>query len=374
MTEGELAQTLSQISFTGLVALDDLLAAGNADRAGLGHRRRHDHRRRARPGRGVRGRRDEAPPRRRDQPHARPRAPRAHPLLLRGAHAGGDRRACSASPRAACARSTRRRSCSCAVACRNPNARREPGPLLTTGVIRRDCPLAARRCLPPVAVGRSLPSGASPSSCRPPTTGLAMRSPSCATPRVPRRRAFSSSSTVVAVTVVGARRRRAPARRRRPTASAGWLRPVDGRGRATRSTQPPSVYGAGHRGVDFAAAAGTPVRAANDGVVTLRRFASPARCTSRSPTAAALRTSYSFLSSVAVRDRSDRRPRRRRRVDRWRRRTTTTATVLHFGAPRRRPLRRSDAAVPPRRPHQARAARARRRARRDAVVAGPGAT
>ena len=33
-SEGELAQTLSQISFTGLVALDDLLAAGNADRQG----------------------------------------------------------------------------------------------------------------------------------------------------------------------------------------------------------------------------------------------------------------------------------------------------------------------------------------------------
>ena len=33
-TEGELTQTLSQISFTGLVALDDLLAAGSADRSG----------------------------------------------------------------------------------------------------------------------------------------------------------------------------------------------------------------------------------------------------------------------------------------------------------------------------------------------------
>ena len=33
-TEGELTQTLSQISFTGLVALDDLLAAGSSDRQG----------------------------------------------------------------------------------------------------------------------------------------------------------------------------------------------------------------------------------------------------------------------------------------------------------------------------------------------------
>ena len=33
-SEGELTQTLSQISFTGLVALDDLLAAGSSDRQG----------------------------------------------------------------------------------------------------------------------------------------------------------------------------------------------------------------------------------------------------------------------------------------------------------------------------------------------------
>ena len=38
-TEGELTQTLSQISFTGLVALDDLLAAGNRRPAGVGHGR-----------------------------------------------------------------------------------------------------------------------------------------------------------------------------------------------------------------------------------------------------------------------------------------------------------------------------------------------
>ena len=48
MTEGELAQTLSQISFTGLVALDDLLAASASDRGGRRHRRRHHHRRQAR--------------------------------------------------------------------------------------------------------------------------------------------------------------------------------------------------------------------------------------------------------------------------------------------------------------------------------------
>ena len=34
MTEAELAQTLSQISFTGLVALDELLAASSSDRTG----------------------------------------------------------------------------------------------------------------------------------------------------------------------------------------------------------------------------------------------------------------------------------------------------------------------------------------------------
>ena len=32
--------------------------------------------------------------------------------------------------------------------------------------------------------------------------------------------------------------------------------------------EPASVYGAGHRGADLAAAPGTPVRAANDGVVS----------------------------------------------------------------------------------------------------------
>ena len=44
MTEAELAHMLSQISFVGLVALDELLAASASDRGGSHHRRRHDRR------------------------------------------------------------------------------------------------------------------------------------------------------------------------------------------------------------------------------------------------------------------------------------------------------------------------------------------
>ena len=70
MTEAELATVLGQISFVGVVALDELLTR----RLGTRERcdgRRHDRRRRPRPGRGVRVRRDAPGPRRRDQPHAR---------------------------------------------------------------------------------------------------------------------------------------------------------------------------------------------------------------------------------------------------------------------------------------------------------------
>ena len=79
----------------------------------------------------------------------------------------------------------------------------------------------------------------------------------------------------------------------------GWLRPVDGP--VVRPfEQPTSVYGPGHRGVDFAVPAGTPVRAANDGVVS---FAGSVAGTLHVTVAHAgdLRTSYSFLSSVLVR-------------------------------------------------------------------------
>ena len=65
----------------------------------------------------------------------------------------------------------------------------------------------------------------------------------------------------------------------------------------TRSRSRPSVYGPGHRGADLAAAPGTPVRAANDGVVS---FAGSVAGTLHVTVAHAggLRTSYSFLASV----------------------------------------------------------------------------
>ena len=61
------------------------------------------------------------------------------------------------------------------------------------------------------------------------------------------------------------------ARHRRPRARGpvpgAWVRPVDG-SVARPFVAPRSRYGAGHRGVDFVAAPGTPVRAANAGEVT----------------------------------------------------------------------------------------------------------
>ena len=52
-----------------------------------------------------------------------------------------------------------------------------------------------------------------------------------------------------------------------PIEGVGWLRPVDGPV-VHPFEEPASVYAAGHRGADLAAAPGTPVRAANDGVVS----------------------------------------------------------------------------------------------------------
>jgi Peptidase family M23 len=82
--------------------------------------------------------------------------------------------------------------------------------------------------------------------------------------------------------------------------SGAWLRPVDGA--VVRPFEDPaSVYGPGHRGVDLAAAPGTPVRAANAGVVS---FAGAVAGTLHVTIthAGGLRTSYSFLASVAVRE------------------------------------------------------------------------
>ena len=78
-----------------------------------------------------------------------------------------------------------------------------------------------------------------------------------------------------------------------------WSRPVAGA--VTRPfREPPGPYGAGHRGVDFVAASGTEVRASGDGTVS---FAGDVAGSLHVVVThdGGLRTSYSFLSSVAVR-------------------------------------------------------------------------
>ncbi|HUF83359.1 MAG TPA: peptidoglycan DD-metalloendopeptidase family protein [Acidimicrobiia bacterium] len=83
-----------------------------------------------------------------------------------------------------------------------------------------------------------------------------------------------------------------------PDPPTGWLRPVDGP--VVRPfEEPASRYGPGHRGADLAAAPGTVVRAANDGVVS---FAGPVAGTLHAVVAHGgdLRTSYSFLARVDV--------------------------------------------------------------------------
>ncbi|MEX1006216.1 MAG: peptidoglycan DD-metalloendopeptidase family protein [Acidimicrobiia bacterium] len=100
----------------------------------------------------------------------------------------------------------------------------------------------------------------------------------------------------VSVTVSGV-----PARAGEPAQPAGaWQRPVDG-AVVRPFQQPSSIYGPGHRGVDFAAAPGTPVHAANDGVVS---FAGSVAGTLHVTVAhdGNLRTSYSFLQTIGVRE------------------------------------------------------------------------
>lgn len=86
-----------------------------------------------------------------------------------------------------------------------------------------------------------------------------------------------------------------------PPVDAGeqeWIPPVDGRVVAP-FREPVSRYGAGHRGVDFAAAPGAAVRAANDGRVS---FAGDVAGSVHVVVAhdGGIRTSYSFLSRVDV--------------------------------------------------------------------------
>ena len=80
--------------------------------------------------------------------------------------------------------------------------------------------------------------------------------------------------------------------------AAAWVKPVDGP--VVRPFEPPRTrYGAGHLGVDFRAGPGTPVRAAGPGVVVFAgRVGTELDVVVRHP--GGLRTTYAFLSSVAV--------------------------------------------------------------------------
>jgi murein DD-endopeptidase MepM/ murein hydrolase activator NlpD len=79
---------------------------------------------------------------------------------------------------------------------------------------------------------------------------------------------------------------------------AAWLHPVDG-SVVQPFRAPTSAYGAGHRGVDFAASPGTPVHAANAGVVTFAGDVAGSLHVVVSHSGN-LRTSYSFLAGITV--------------------------------------------------------------------------
>jgi hypothetical protein len=82
------------------------------------------------------------------------------------------------------------------------------------------------------------------------------------------------------------------------TPAGTWVRPVDGP-IARPFAAPVSSYGPGHRGVDLVAPPGTPVRAANDGVVAFAGLvAGSLHVVIRH--SHDVRTSYSFLRSIAV--------------------------------------------------------------------------
>ncbi len=81
--------------------------------------------------------------------------------------------------------------------------------------------------------------------------------------------------------------------------SGAWQKPVDGA--VVRPFDPPaSPFGAGHQGVDFAAAPGTPVRAAGPGTVTFAGMVAGSRHVVVGHDGD-LRTSYSFLATSTVR-------------------------------------------------------------------------
>lgn len=103
-----------------------------------------------------------------------------------------------------------------------------------------------------------------------------------------------TGSVLAAELIVGAVARPAAA----ADSDSGWRRPVDG-GVVRAFAEPAAAYRAGHRGVDLAAAPGTPVRVAGAGTVTFAGDVAGALhvvVTHRN----GLRTSYSFLADVSV--------------------------------------------------------------------------
>ncbi len=81
---------------------------------------------------------------------------------------------------------------------------------------------------------------------------------------------------------------------------SAWVRPVDGP-LVRPFVEPSGPYGAGHRGADLAAPPGTPVQAAGDGVVVFAGTIAGAWHVTVLHDHG-LRTSYSFLASVSVRE------------------------------------------------------------------------
>ena len=113
----------------------------------------------------------------------------------------------------------------------------------------------------------------------------------------------SLSAWFVALVARARARRRARSSRRvgalEAPAAGAWLRPVSG-AVARPFVEPRSRYGAGHRGADFVAPPGTPVRAANAGEVSFAgSVAGSLHVVVAHP--GGLRTSSSFLATVAVR-------------------------------------------------------------------------
>jgi hypothetical protein len=122
------------------------------------------------------------------------------------------------------------------------------------------------------SVRSATPSPALP-RCRARSTGAPMH------PHQPRREVTICLVLCLAASSFLVTRRTGPAGAApAPGGCGAWLPPVDGE--ITRAFRAPAfAYGPGHRGVDFVAAPGTPVRAAADG---------------------GLRTTYAFLADIAV--------------------------------------------------------------------------